>query len=196
MIRGEKTVVLVVLFFSMMVLIFSVSVQATNVTQTQIQDIKETLTDIKAQKKEVDTQLATIRSDLSKAQEQMELIEIRVLFTETEINTSQLLLEEYDRQIEEKEQGIRDLEAKEEAQLHEFYRQVRWMEETGSVSYLSILFQASSFSELLDYSMLITDIMEYSNRIIERLQATQAELETVREDLQVSRNEQAEVQME
>lgn len=196
MIRGEKTVVLVVLFFSMMVLIFSVSVQATNVTQTQIQDIKETLTDIKAQKKEVDTQLATIRSDLSKAQEQMELIEIRVLFTETEINTSQLLLEEYDRQIEEKEQGIRDLEAKEEAQLHEFYRQVRWMEETGSVSYLSILFQASSFSELLDYSMLITDIMEYSNRIIERLQATQAELETVGEDLQVSRNEQAEVQME
>ena len=69
MIRGEKTVVLVVLFFSMMVLIFSVSVQATNVTQTQIQDIKETLTDIKAQKKEVDTQLATIRSDLGKAQE-------------------------------------------------------------------------------------------------------------------------------
>lgn len=194
--RGEKTVVLVVLCFSVMVLIFSMNVQATNVTQTQVQDIKDKLTDIEAQKKEVDAQLATIRNDLSKAQEQMELIGIQVLFTETEINTSQLLLEEYDRQIEEKEQGIRDLEAQEEERLHEFYRQVRWMEESGGLSYLSILFQASSFSELLDYSMLVTDIMEYSNRIIEQLQTTQAELEIARNDLQISRNGQAEVQTE
>lgn len=191
-----KCVPATIFFFLIIAVAFAVTAQAANVTQTQIQDIKDRLTDIKAQKKEVDAQLAAIQNDLSKAQEQMELIESQVLFTETEINTSQLLLEEYDRQIEEKEQGIRDLEAQEEEQLQEFYRQVRWMEETGSVSYLSILFQVSSFSELLDYSMLITDIMEYSNRIIERLQATQAELEIAREDLQVSRDEQTEVQME
>lgn len=148
------------LLLLMAVSVFSVTAQATNVTQVQIQSIKDELIDIKKQKKETETQLAAIRNDLSKAKELMGLIESQVLFTETEINTSQMLLNEYDRQIEEKGREIQDLEAREEEQLQEFYRQVRWMEETGSVSYLSILFQASSFSELLDYSMLITDIMD------------------------------------
>lgn len=191
-----KCTPIVTLFLLMMVLAFCATARATNVTQAQIQNIKDELADIKAQKKEVAVQLAAIQNDLSKAKELMGLIESQVLFTETEINTSQMLLDEYDRQIEEKEREIQDLEVQEENQLQEFYRQVRWMEETGSSSYLSILFQASSFSELLDYSMLITDIMEYSNRIIERLQTTQAELKIARDDLQVSRDEQAEVQME
>lgn len=192
----KRIVAGVLLLLLMVVSAFSVPARAINVTQGQIQSIKDELADIEAKKKAADAQLAAIRNDLSKAKELMGLIESQVLFTETEINTSQMLLNEYDRQIEEKEREIQDLEAKEEDQLQEFYRQVRWMEETGSVSYLSILFQASSFSELLDYSMLVTDIMDYSNRIIERLQTTQAELETARNDLQVSRDEQAEVQME
>ena len=53
------------------------------------------------------------------------------------------------------------------------------------------MFKASSFSELLDYVVLIADIMEYSNRIIKDLEATQAELREVREDLELSREEQA-----
>ena len=126
----------------------------------------------------------------------MELIESQVLLTEAQINASQELLDQYDLQIADKEQNIRNLEAQEQEQLEEFYRQVRWMEETGSVSYLSILFEASSFQELLEYSMLITDIMEYSNRIIDRLQATQEELAQARDELHASRNEQVIVQEE
>lgn len=42
--------------------------------------------------------------------------------------------------------------------------------------------------------MLITDIMEYSDRIIKQLEATEAELDVAKAELQTSRNEQAEVQ--
>ena len=196
--KTQKVIVIVVaaaLLLTVLLPALSLLAQAA-VTQGDIQNIKDELSDIKEQKKEADAKLAAIRNDLSKAKDQMALIESQVVLTEAEINTSQLLLDEYDRQIEEKEQEILELEAQEAEQLQEFYRQVRWMEETGSVSYLSILFQASSFQELLDYAMLITDIMEYSNRIIDRLQATQVELEVAREDLQVSRDGQAEVQAE
>ena len=166
------------------------------VTQNDIQNIKDELAGIQAQKEETERQLAAIRNDLASARQQMELIEDQVLLTEALINASQELLDQYDRQIADKEQDIRDLEVQEQEQLQEFYRQVRWMEETGSASYLSILFEASSFQQLLDYAMLITDIMEYSNRIIDRLQATQAELAKARDDLQTSRNEQAAAQQE
>ena len=171
-------------------------VGATTVTQSDIQNIKDELAGIQAQKKETEEKLKAVRNDLAKAREQMELIEGQVVLTEAQINASQELLDQYDLQIEGKEQDIRDLEQQEQEQLEEFYRQVRWMEETGSVSYLSILFEASSFQELLEYSTLITNIMEYSNRIIDRLQATQEKLAGARDELQVSRDEQAVVQEE
>lgn len=164
------------------------------VTQGDIQNIKDDLADIRQQKKEANERLAAIRSDLSKAKDQMALIEANIALTESEISTSQMLLDRYDQQIAGKEQEILELEAQQVEQREEFYRQVRWMEETGSVSYLSILFQASSFSQLLEYAMLITDIMEYSDRIIKQLEATEAELDVAKAELQTSRNEQAEVQ--
>lgn len=164
------------------------------VTQGDIQDIKDELADIRQQKKDANDRLAAIRNDLSKAKDQMALIEANIALTESEISTSQMLLDRYDQQIAGKEQEILELEAQQVEQREEFYRQVRWMEETGSVSYLSILFQASSFSELLDYAMLITDIMEYSDRIIKQLEATEAELDAAKAELQTSRSEQAEVQ--
>lgn len=195
--KSTQRIVVIILAAALLLTILvpalSLVVRAT-VTQGDIQNIKDELTDIRSQKKDAEAQLAAIRNDLSKAKDQMDLIEGQVVLTESEINTSQLLLDEYDRQIAEKEQEILTLEAQQVEQREEFYRQVRWMEETGSVSYVSILFQASSFSELLDYAMLITDIMEYSSDIISKLEATEAELDRAREDLQFNRDAQAEVQ--
>ena len=167
-----------------------------DVTKQDIQNIKDDLSDIQAQKKEVQARLAEIRDDLSQAKAQVELIQSQVVLTEEEINTSQALLDRYDLQIAEKEADIQRLEAQEEAQYQEFYRQVRWMEETGGTSYLSILFEASSLAEMLDSAMIITDIMDYSNRIIDQLNATQAQLGAARDELAAGRAAQAEVQQD
>ena len=167
-----------------------------DVTKQDIQNIKDDLSDIQAQKKEVQAKLAEIRDDLSQAKAQVELIQSQVVLTEEEINTSQALLDRYDLQIAEKEADIQRLEAQEEAQYQEFYRQVRWMEETGGTSYLSILFEASSLAEMLDSAMIITDIMDYSNSIIDQLNATQAQLGAARDELAAGRAAQAEVQQD
>lgn len=196
--KTQRIIVIVLaaaLLLTVLVPALSILAQAT-VTKDDIANIKEELADIQAQKKATEEKLAAIRGDLAEAESQMELIQSQVVLTESQINTSQQLLDEYDVQITGKEQEIQALEVQEEEQLQEFYKQVRWMEETGNVSYLSILFEASSMSELLDNAMLITDIMEYSNRIIDRLEATQQEISVARDELQTSRDEQAEVQAE
>ena len=164
-----------------------------NVTQDDINNIKGELDDISAQRAQVQSQLSAIRGDLSRAKEQVELVQSQIILTEQEITISQTLLDQYDLAIEQKEAEISDLEAQEAAQYAEFCSHVRWLEETGSVSYLSILFQAASFSELLDYAMLIADIMEYSNRIIADLEETQQELGIARAELQTTRDGQAEI---
>ena len=194
----QRIIVIVVaaaLVLSVLIPVLSVFARA-SVTQSDIQSIKNELSDIQAQKKEAEAKLAAIRNDLSQAKTQVELIQNQVLLCEQEINASQAMLDEYDRQIADKELEIRGLEEQEEAQYQEFYQQVRWMEETGGVNYLSILFEANTFADMLDYTMLIGDIMDYSNRIIEKLEATQAELDLARQALESDREDQALVQQE
>lgn len=196
--KTQRIIVIVVaaaLLLTVLVPVLSVLAYGT-VTKSDIQGIKDELSDIKEQKKEAEARLAAIRNDLSKAKEQMELIQGQVVLTESQINASQQLLDQYDGDIAAKEAEIAELEVQEQEQLEEFYRQTRWMEETGSVSYLSILFQASSFSELLDYADLITNIMEYSNRIIDRLENTQRQIGEARDEVQAARNEEAAVKEE
>ena len=166
------------------------------VTQDDIQAIKNQLNSVTARKEEAEAQLAAIRGDLSRAQEQVELVQEQVLLTEQQVSAGREMLARYDAQIEEKQKEIAGLEAKEAAQMEEFYQQVRWMEETGDTPILSVLFQAKSFADLLEYAMLVTDIMEYSDRIVAELQATQAELAEAREELQAGRDQQAQAQSE
>lgn len=166
------------------------------VTQDDIQAIKSQLDSVTARKEEAEAQLAAIRGDLSRAQEQVELVQEQVLLTEQQVSAGREILARYDAQIEEKQKEIAGLEAKEAAQMEEFYQQVRWMEETGGTSYLTILFDARSFSDLLNYAMLVTDITEYSERVVAELQATQAELAGAREALQANREQQVQAQDE
>lgn len=196
--KTQRIIVIIVaaaLLLSVMLPVLSVFAQA-GVTKSDIQNIKNELSDIQAQKKEAEDRLKSIRNDLSKAEEQVELIQNQVLLTEQEINASQAMLDQYDSQIAVKESEIAELERQEEEQYQEFYQQVRWMEETGGVNYLSILFEANSFADMLDQAMLIGDIMEYSNGIIEKLKATQRDLDMAREALQTDRDAQALVQQD
>ena len=143
------------------------------VTQRVIHGIEDEKADIQAQNM-AEERLAAIRSDLSTAKEQVELIQNQVVLTEQEINVGQEILDGYDVRIAEQTRNIQMLEEQEAEQYQEFYQQVRWLEETGNTSYLSILFEADSISDLLDYAALVVDIMSYSDRIIQRLLATQA----------------------
>lgn len=183
-------VLAVALLLSILVPALSILAGA-EVTEDDIADIKGELSEITNLKNQVQKELNAVRGDLTKAKEQLTWLQAQITLTEQEIDVSQRLLEQYDLKIERKIEEITDLEAQEAQQYEEFYSHVRWLEETGSVSYISILFKASSFSELLDYVVLIADIMEYSNRIIKDLETTQAELHEVREDLELSREEQA-----
>ncbi len=193
----------------------SILAHASAVTQEDINQLKDQLSDISDRKKEVQGRLASIRDDLAQAKEALELVNEQVVLTEQQISAtqdlidatqtqidatqgqidaSQALLDQYDADIARKEAEIAELEEQERQQLEEYYAQVRWMDEHGSVSYLSILFEASSFSELLDSITIIGDLIDYNERIVNRLRDTQAQLAGARDELQTARDAQAQVQ--
>lgn len=164
------------------------------VTQQDIDNFKSSLQDVQDRKSELQKKLDDLKGDKEAAEEKLELLQEQILLTEQQISESQKLLDSYDQQIEDKKAEITKLEEQEDQQYDEFYTQTRWMEENGGASFISIIFQASSFSELLDYMMLVTDIMNYNDKIITQLEQTQADLAQARDDLQSARDDQAATQ--
>ena len=164
------------------------------VTAGDIQDYKDSLQDVQDKKGELEDKLDALQDDKDAAEEKLSLLQEQILLTEQQIGDSQKLLDSYDQQIADKQSEITQLEEQEDQQYEEFYAQTRWMEENGGASFISIIFQASSFSELLDYLMLVTDIMNYNDRIITQLEETQSQLAQARDDLQAARDDQAATQ--
>ncbi len=166
------------------------------VTKDDINKLKDQISANSAQIKEVEKKLKEVQGNKNDALQQKKLLDQKIALLNAQISDTEAVIEEYAGLIEEKESEIATLEAKETAQYDLFCRQVRDMEETGSVSYLSILFSASSFTELLDYSMMISEVMEYNNGVIDALKATQEALKTTKEELESDKAEQESLKAE
>ncbi len=216
-------VILLAIAMLLTVLLPAVSIfaYASKVTKDDIEALEGQLDDIAERKREVQGRLASIRNDLAQAKEAVSLVNEQILLTEQQIaatqdlidatqdqidatqaqieesqrqiDASQALLNQYDADIAAKEAEIADLEEQEQEQLEEYYAQVRWMDEHGAISYLSILFEASSFSELLDYITVIGDLIDYNDRVVTQLRDTQDALARAKAQVQVMRDDEAEV---
>lgn len=195
----KKTGIRICVLLLAVVMILSVLMPAMTtlagaVTAGEISDMEDSLKDVQDQRNELQDMLDALQDDKKATEEKLELLQDQILLTEQQISESQKLLDSYDQQIEDKKAEITQLEEQEDQQYQEFYTQTRWMEENGSASFISVIFQASSFSELLDYLMLVTDIMDYNDKIITQLEQTQADLAQARDDLQSARDAQAATQ--
>lgn len=167
-------------------------------TQAKINSMKSQITQISGQIKEIQAQLDAVKNDKSQAIQQKQYLDNQIALSDERIAQYDAILAAYDEAIAEKQQEIDSLHAQEEAQYNLFCQRVRSMEERGTVSYLSIIFNASSFSELLDNLMMVGEIMDYDNGVIDMLQETrrsveaaEAELETEQAEQQALRDEEA-----
>jgi cell wall-associated NlpC family hydrolase len=82
---------------------------------------------------------------------------------------------------------------REQELLEQFKIRIRVMEENGSVSYISILLGASSFSDLLDRINCMKEIMEYDNGLILDVQDATEKVQAAKEDMEAEMAEQEEV---
>jgi len=159
-------------------------------TQAKINGMKDQISSISNQIKEIQGQLDAVKSDKSQAIQQKNYLDQQVALADERLTQLDAILAAYDEAIAEKQAEIADLHAQEDSQYALFCQRVRSMEEHGTVSYLSIIFNAASFAELLDNMMMVGEIMDYDNGIIEMLQATRASVEQAEADLEAEQAEQ------
>lgn len=130
--------------------------------QQQINDKRQEMNDLK-------NELDKIKNDKANTQQKKNLLDQRNSALTEEIN----LLE---AQIELNTRSIAANEALEQQQTELFHKQIRMEEEQGTVSYWSVLFKATSFSDLISRIDFINEIVRYNHQVIDNLRQTRQEL--------------------
>ena len=160
------------------------------VTQSEIDALKAEQAASQARQDELEEQLADVEADQAEAQQRRQLLQAQLDAINNEIENIDKQIAYYDQEIAQKEEEQAEAEANEEAQYELFCQRVRAMEEEGTVSYWSILFNSESFSEMLDRLADIDAVMDYDNQVMDELIAIREEIIALRTQLETSRAEE------
>ena len=168
----------------------SAATQAGAVTQSEIDALKKEQQASQAKQEELKDQLAEAEAQQAAAQEKRQLLTQQLNAINTEIANIDAQISYYDGEIAQKEEERKEAEAREAEQYELFCQRVRMMEEQGTVSYWSILFDSSDFSDLLDRIADVDAVMAYDNEVMDQLIATREELERLQGELESARAEE------
>ncbi len=136
---------------------------------TYASSLSDQLQEARDAQAELEKQIEAIQSDKSKALEEKALLDRQNDKLRSEISLLQ-------QQSDETQTRITELTKKEQEQYELFCRQVREEEERGTVSYWSVLFKASSFTDLLARMDFVNEVMDYDRQVISDLQTTRRQL--------------------
>ena len=140
-------------------------------SRSAIESLQSQQASLTVQKAELQKKLDGIRSSQGQALNKKNLVE---------------------QQLTEKEAELEQAKAKEAGYQAEFEQRVRAMEERGNVSYWSVLFQASDFSDLLDRIDMIGEIMDADDQVLDQLAEARQAVAQAKTDLEASRQGQQE----
>ncbi len=156
-----------VLSFSML----STGVSA--VSQQELDALKAKQSDLARQKSEVQAQASALQDELSEKNQQLDLLSQEIELTVEEIDTLNQLIASYTSAVAQMEDELARSRLEEEKAVEHFHTRMRAMEENGSVSYIAILFKASSFTDLLSRINCIEEISRHDNELIDNVRAAQ-----------------------
>ena len=159
-------------------------------TWSDVNDLKNQASSLDAKKKELQGKLDALSNDKSEAMARKQLLDQQITNTAAQIQNTEAQIAEYAALITQTEEELAQAQEEEEAQYELFCARVRDMEERGTVSYWSVLFKATSFTDLLGRLDIINEIMDADQRVIDELQALQEEIETKKADLETGKAEE------
>ncbi len=181
--RGPRyKMLLVVLILMVLMPTFTPVVHA--VSQSDIDALQNNADQLETQKKTLQGKLSALADDKSAVLEKKELLDQQVSILSSQISNAEDQIADYAQLITQTQSQLDDAKAKEAAQYTLFCKRVRAMEERGTVSYWSVLFGASSFTDLLSRLDFINEIMDSDQRVIQQLQQLEQEVSSKQEDLE------------
>ncbi len=180
-----------IMILSLLLSLFSSTASALTSSEIkdQINDLKDDQKELDAQIKELEESLAQNTNELKDMVARKDGIDSQVALLHMQIENVQQQVSAFNLMIADKQD---ELEIAQERldQLSEKYKErIRVMEEQGDLSYWSVIFKASSFSDLLDRLNMVVEIAASDKRRLEDLKEAAAEVAEAREKLTEEKKE-------
>ena len=163
------------------VLCLSVNVapaMAAKVTQADIDALKGNAASLDKKQKEIQSKLNGLKNDKAAAVQKKTLLDDQIANTNAKISNTEAQISDYNALISQAETELADAQQREEAQYELFCKRVREMEERGTISYWSVLFKATSISDLLSRLEFVNEVAEYDRSLMEAIRQTRENIKT------------------
>lgn len=195
-------------FFLILTLILSllpatVFAASSSEIQEELDSLESQAQEIQQAKDELAQQQASNASDTQDVVSRKKDIDQEIKIIHDEIDNLNAQIQTYNQLIAEKQNELDDAQAR-QAELNQQYRvRIRTMEESGKISYWSVLFKANSFTDLLDTINKISEIAAHDqamlaelDQVAREIQAAQTELAQEKSNLDAQKTALAESQAE
>jgi len=170
--------------------LFDMPAQA--VSRSDINTLKQQQEQLAQQKAGIQAQADALSGEVSSQTEKLELLAQQLDITNQEIEVLSEQIAIYTSSIAEMENELYLDKLKEQELLKEYKTRMRAMEENGNYSYISILFEASSFQDLLSRIDCIKAIMEHDNNLVNEVREAQVNVQNAKTAMEAEMAEQEE----
>lgn len=195
--RKTVSIICLVLVFSLIItLVISVIGSASAVSQSQIDALKNQQNSISSQKDAIKDKMNGVKSDVSTYMDKKEALDEQNNLARQEIELISEQIDLYEKLVEQKAAELEEAKATEKKQAEELRVRMRAMEENGSLSYLSILFKASSFTDFLSKLADVNAMMESDKTLEEAYIAARENVEKVKAEYEETLEEQKDTKTE
>ena len=166
------------------------SLTAYAVTQSEIDALQEQLQAMEEQAEAQQAMIQGLTDNKALIVERKIALDASIELTQRQIQLIQGQIELYDQLLREKEEDLALATSEENTQTELLRARMRTMEESGSYSWLSFVFEADSFSGLLGRLADIEDIMHYDQALEAQYTAARENAEEIRREYESILTEQ------
>ncbi len=144
--------------------------------QDQSQQIQDRLAELEQQKQENTSQIESLVEQKGNLEQQVNLLRQQIANNNSQITAYTVLISENQDALDQAQARFQELNEKNK-------ERIRAMEENGRLSYWSVLFKASSFSDFLDRLNMVQEIAASDQRRLDEMDQAAKEVAQAREDL-------------
>jgi len=144
--------------------------------------LEEKLDGLRDQQEENVSEIRAIMNQKNIIDQQVGLLYTQISNINEQISAYSVLIADKQEELDKAEKRLRELNEKHK-------ERIRAMEENGSLSYWSVLFEANSFSDFLDRLTMMEEIAAADSRRLKEIREAAEEVAAAKEELMVEREE-------
>lgn len=162
----------------------------------QLNSLKEQQQDLQDKQQDLQEQYQENEDEIARIVEKKNLIDQEIFLLYSQISNINQQISAYNVLIADKQDELDEAIAVRDALLAKYKDRIRAMEEEGSISYWSVLFQANSLSDLLDRINMIEEIASADRRRLQELSDAADAVQSAQDELTAEKQELEETKAE